>query len=438
MNFKIIPKDVKSDDVIISVIDEPIYNGSILTPAITITDKETGTEIAPSNYTVSYKNTTNAVLGSAGKSAPTISISFKKNYKGSVVKNFDIAPLTLTEEDLSVVVPDIKFSGKAITEKEVNPVLKYGKKTLSKGKDYDVAVANKPGVPNTMTATIVLKGNYSGTFVKDFKVYQDVVKAENFIVTVSDETLVYDGTKKMPAVTVEVMDGEDRITLTENKDYKLAYSDNIKAASKTDKKAPAVKVTGMGGYSGSTQKYPFTIERKTVTEEDLIFAVNDALYSGKGVTPKVSIIDKKTGKAVPSSEYTVSYANNIKASEKGLIDSPYVIITGKLNYNFDIDKELREFRIYNADIAKMTFGKIESVSYNQKQHKPVINVYSDKNMTNKLTESTDGVSGDYIVTYGDNRRAGKGTVIVKGINGYGGTKTVEFIILPKWLSWLIH
>ena len=47
---------------------------------------------------------------------------------------------------------------------------------------------------------------------------------------------------------------------------------------------------------------------------------------------------------------------------------------------------------------------------------------------------------DYTLEYGENIKAGNGTVIIRGKKGthgnYGGSKTVKFTIVPKWLEWL--
>ena len=69
-------------------------------------------------------------------------------------------------------------------------------------------------------------------------------------ITVSEAT--YTGTEQKPAVTVKI--GEN--TLTENKDYTLAYSNNINAGNNS----ATATVTGKGMYIGSTSK-KFSIKK---------------------------------------------------------------------------------------------------------------------------------------------------------------------------------
>ena len=64
---------------------------------------------------------------------------------------------------------------------------------------------------------------------------KDIKNAE---ITVSDENCIYDGTEKLPKVTVK-MNGS---TLKEGVDYEITYTDNINAG---DAK---ITLTGKGEY----------------------------------------------------------------------------------------------------------------------------------------------------------------------------------------------
>ena len=58
----------------------------------------------------------------------------------------------------------------------------------------------------------------------------------------------------------------------------------------------------------------------------------------------------------------------------------------------------------------------------------------DQKEDNPLTEGV-----DYEVNYPENEniKTGNGTVTITGLGEYGGTKTVRFLILPKWLKWFL-
>ena len=74
-------------------------------------------------------------------------------------------------------------------------------------------------------------------------IYVDRISADN--VTLENSIFTYDGNEKKPAVTVTNWQGT---TLTENVDYTVAYSNNIKAGTAT------VTVTGKGDYKGTANK----------------------------------------------------------------------------------------------------------------------------------------------------------------------------------------
>ncbi|MCR5267659.1 MAG: hypothetical protein K6E16_04010 [Lachnospiraceae bacterium] len=64
-------------------------------------------------------------------------------------------------------------------------------------------------------------------------------------------------------------------------------------------------------------------------------------------------------------------------------------------------------------------------------------VYSGKDKKTELSEwNPDSQNGAYEIAYGENTDAGSGYVILNGKGKYGGSKTIKFTILPKWLQWL--
>lgn len=436
VTFKIVPKAITGAEV--TVTGDTDYTGVALKPEFEINDADTGETIPTDCYSVAYTNTTNvATPGTLEKSLPVIKITGKKNYSGTLLKTFDINPRELTDEavtsgDLIITVSDVKEPKSEMTAKDIPVTIKYGKATLKNGKDYKVEFVRVPD-KSVQTATITFMGNYSGSFDKKFRIYADKISVSEFNVTLNKTSYDFTGNKITPSVTVTVnMDGESK-GLIEGKDYKLSCSNNVNAAKSTDsKKAPSVKITGAGAYTGSTQVYTFTIEEKELNESDFTLTVPDMKYTGNAIAPKFTLVNNLTGKKLGSSDYTVMYKDNVKLGEADSENAPTVIITGSGNYKGTIEKT---FRIYRTDVSTLTIDKIDNVAYTGKQIRPsgdAVKVYADKAKKQLLTEGV-----HYILTYGENTKAGKGTVTVIGVGEYGGSKAVSFTIVPKWLQWLL-
>lgn len=428
--FKIIPKALTADMI---AVDNVVYIGAALKPDVILTDGENS--VSESNYTVTYSNNTNVADVSA-KKAPMATIKGKGNYTGTVKVPFNIEPRELAADDLSILLADIKDNKKPITEAAIKPTIKYAnpitKKTitLKKGTDYTVNYA-RDIVNDNQQADIVFKGNYVNAepITVPFRIYdaQTTMNTSDFIAEVNDAGLTYTGAKLMPRIVVKDTTTIERI-LTEGKDYTLSYSNNINAAPNSAKKAPTVKITGKGLYKGTITQ-TFSIQPMTLSESDFDVVIGDVLCNPKKEqTPKVTVTNKATKKALKSADYTIT----VDGSTKTVSEAIDITISGKGNYDGPINKT---FRVYGTDIGKMAFDKIENQAYKGSAIRPAgdaVKVYADKKKTVKLTEGT-----DYVLEYGENIKAGSGSVIVKGIGNYGGSKTVKFTIVPKWLQWLL-
>ncbi len=132
-------------------------------------------------------------------------------------------------------------------------------------------------------------------------------------VTVNDaDALVYDGTKKTPAVTVTDKVGKE--IATDN--YTVIYSDNRDAGEAT------VTVAAKGAtYTGSAAA-TFTIKPAALTAD--MVKVANATYTGKALKPAVSVAS--------GVDYTVAYKNNTAVGKAS------AVVTGTGNYTGTITK----------------------------------------------------------------------------------------------------
>lgn len=129
-----------------------------------------------------------------------------------------------------------------------------------------------------------------------------------------------DFTVDNPSVTV-VYGNES--TLTKGVDYTVSTT--------TDANGTTVNVTGQGDYTG-------TLSKTFIPISNLSLKCKDAVYTGKKVTPEVTV---KNGETVlkADTDYAVSYSDNIEVSENAV-----ATITGKGDYYGSAEIP---FQIYN-------------------------------------------------------------------------------------------
>lgn len=443
VSFNIVPKEVKEEDLALEFDESFTYTGKAIKPEIKITDKATGSVLSAKDYTVTYANNTkvagkDAVNNKKKSIAPALTVKFKGNYKGSFTEKFEIVAKELTASDVSIEQAAVKDNGK-ITAASLRPVVKFGDVTLKNNTDYTVSFTPVEG-KDMQTATVTFMGNYTGSADFTFHMYKastDITDEKSDIfVDITAIPVIYTGDKITVAVSLrDTIDGE-YVYLEEGKDYTVSYKNNINVAKSNAKKAPSVTVTGKGAYKGSiTEK--FTIEPMELTADKFEIIAEDAKYTGKAVTPKVTVKNKETGKVLKKgTDYDLEYRYNVEITEK---DPAVVVVKGKGNYCYSEKDNLESdplayFRIYKTDVNSLYVdGVNKNETFTGSQIRPEIKVYSDKKKKNLVDPS------NYEVIYGENTKTGKGTVTIVGKErtDFGGKKEIKFNILPKSLKWLV-
>lgn len=137
---------------------------------------------------------------------------------------------------------------------------------------------------------------------------------------------VYDGTAKEPPINI-TYDGK---TLTNGKDYRLVYRNNINVGT------ASVEVEGLGRYMDSVA-CTFEIVCADLAQCTVTLSENSFEYDGKAKQPKVTVAGKN--KLTEGRDYTISWQNNVKPG-KGK-----AVLTGKGNYTGTVT---REFTIQKA------------------------------------------------------------------------------------------
>ena len=148
---------------------------------------------------------------------------------------------------------------------------------------------------------------------------------------------------------------------------------------------------------------------KTVNIADCVITVEDQTYTGKALTPAVTV-KYGTTTLKKDTDYTLTYKDNTN------VGTATVTVTGKGSYT---GSKAVKFKIAAVKMAKLKYT-VKNQTYTGKALKPAVTV---KYGTVTLKKNT-----DYTLNYKDNKKAGTATVIVTGKGNYTGSKTVKFKI----------
>lgn len=276
------------------------FNGSQLTPEVTVTD---GTMlIKDTDYTVTYGTNLNA-----GTAAGTVTITGMCWYAGSAAKQFDISPMAEGAATAAANVLNSNTTAQTISIAEAVAGLKAGGESLAYG---NVAVTegsdklkDTPSVSADGVLTFILKDGLTGESTARINV--EVTGLTNYV-------------RAIAAVTVNITDATpvtvnmDGMTLT-NKSYDGKTLSYTGAASGT---------TGSGTYTGSFdyQWYKgstkLTGAPKDAGSYTLRAVVSETGFAGEGgrnvtiepatVTIMASSKSAYVGDTTPDTEYKVS------------------------------------------------------------------------------------------------------------------------------------
>lgn len=308
-----------------------------------------------------------------------------------------------------------------------------GVPTWITGEKFDYTNWN-PGEPNNSGGTkdayhIWRKGKWDDTVAESYRLgfICEYEAPKGFWV---EEIGDYIYTGKAIKPTVKVYDGTT--LLSANKDYTVAYINNIAVNNASNKKtAPTITVTGKGNYSGNQSIY-FKIEPADISGDD--FSINNmtATYTGKKQTPIPKLMWKDKMLEYGKDFYIPEYDNAKNDSKAFKSAGKYQLtVIGKKNFTGTISSTLTISQSKkHIAINKVTVSGIKDVNWTGKQ----------RTQTGfKLNYGNDILSvknGDFTVAWGTNVDVGTGTVTFRGTGldtdgdgyCYVGAKSVSFKI----------
>ncbi len=424
-----IPKDDNGnelpipDELWVTDVRGYVYTGKAIKPEVRVYDYKKRLE-EKKDYTISYKNNTNAADKDHPTKAPTITITGKGNYEGKLLKTFTIAPKDITDADVKADDLTVAFNNKA--QKPV-PVVTWNGKKLSGKKDYSVRIGKGDATGSEVTIgadsypiTLTGTGNYTGERKIKFTITNAMPAAKLTVSKIAAQT--YTGKEIEPKPTVK----SGKTVLEEGSDYTLSYEDNIEVGT------ASVIITGKNRFAGM-KRVTFPIKEAALMNKAKIEMQfkSGTMYTGKEITASdyiVSVSVKANGvtQTLPlkkDKDYKVTYQNNVKAG------TATAVFEGINAYR---GTQKKTFKITAYDLQmdlnkKLSIQTADSYPYMKggSAQKPVVK-FDGK----VLTEGT-----DYTVSYKNNNAAGNAALMtVKGKGNFRGSVVKGYLVTIQNLS----
>lgn len=313
-------------------------------------------------------------------------------------------------------------------------------------RDYTVSYKNNKNVnldgKPVPTITVKGKGNYTGTQQVTFNIVPKALTDTD--ITADDIIVAYNG-KVIKSVPTVYRNGKK---LIRNTDYTVTYPLTEKGAYQTAGIHPIV-ITGKGGYTGKITVYE-NITKEVLLSKVSVSAIPKQTYTNEqmkeegGIRPASLKVTYKKEPLVEGQDYTVTYNND---QSVGKATATLTAVEGS-GY---IGSKSVTYQIVGTSITKAKVAGLENKPYVQmdqtqgteseeyeKTYQEVLQTSGTYSLTlndRVLVESTDGINGDYVVSYTGAAKkgavkAGTATIIFKGINEYSGQLKKTYRILP--------
>ena len=389
--FTITPLSIVDANVTLYQLQSYVYEGLQKKPGVR--EVTVGNINVPTQgYTTSYGDNVNAGTAS-------VTVTGLGNFKDSKTVTFEIEPKAVENSMITLSNYEYTYNGE-IQKPEV--IVRDGETTLVLDTDY--TLQNNGGkTVGAYDVTITGKGNYKGTASKTYII--NAKEVGSFEVTLSAESVIYNGSEQQPEVTVK--DGET--VLTPGVNYTVAYTDNVNVGMAT------VTVRGLGEYDGSRNK-TFLIKPKELSNAMVSLSSTTFTYNGLLQMPAVTVSD---GTALTSNDY---YITNEGGLDKGTYN---VMVTGRNNYTGTV---VRQYAINPMSIndAHVTLYQLQSYVYDGTEKNPGVREVA---VGSHIVPST-----SFTTTISPNVNVGTVTVTVTGEKNYTGSASTTFEITPKTVT----
>lgn len=389
--FSITPLSIADASVTLYQLQSYVYEGVQKKPGVR--EVAVGSIIVPTQgFTTTYGDNINA--GTA-----TVTVTGQGNYQDTKTVTFNIEQKAVENSMIALSNYEYTYNGE-IQKPEVT--VRDGETTLLLDTDYTL-LNNGGKTVGAYDVTITGKGNYKGTASKTYII--NAKEVGSFEVTLSTESVTYNGSEQQPEVTVK--DGET--VLTKGTHYTVSYTDNVNVGMAT------ITVRGQGEYEGSRNK-TFLILPKSLSDAMVSLNTTTFTYNGLLQMPAVTVSD---GTALTSNDY---YITNEGGLDKGTYN---VMVTGRNNYTGTV---VRQYAINPMSIndGQIILYQLQSYVYDGTAKNPGVREVA---VGSHIIPST-----SYTTAISSNINVGTVTVTVTGEKNYTGSTSTTFQILPKPVS----
>ena len=160
------------------------------------------------------------------------------------------------------------------------------------------------------------------------------------VVTLEEDSFVYDGTVKEPKIKSVILDGVTLVYNGRDGDYGFAYNRTSEVGTYND-----FIVGGQNNYTGEI-KLTWSITPRTVTAPTVTVSGAPFIYTSSAFTPEITVTDD-LGNVIDPKEYSVSYRDNTNAG------TATIIITDNAGGNYIVSGS-KTFTIEKAASAIVT------------------------------------------------------------------------------------
>lgn len=176
-------------------------------------------------------------------------------------------------------------------------------------------------------------------------------------------------------------------------------------------------LTGTGNYSG-TLALSFRVASGTSVNTLTASSIKAQKYTGKALTPKLTLKDPMTRKTLKSgTHYTLTYENNVNAGTAS------IVIQG-IEANGYVGTRRVTFTIQPCEIKKVNAKILDKkIYYTGTAQTPRVS------LTYKKMGLVQG--RDYQISYSSNTSKGKGIITLTGIGNYTSTRILKFTISAR-------
>ncbi len=421
--------------VTVSDIADKTYNGTAHTPAYTLTNTEKSGETVTCEAV--WENNTNA--GTA-----TLRLTGTGKYKGTLTKTFVIGAADISAATITFDKESYDYTGSVIAM-DSHITVKLGEYVVP-ASNYSI-IYNTEGIMGNNTLTLKGKNNLTG---EKFGQYKIVDWLGDCSLNMSE--FVFDGTKKVPTLTVTDVLGNLLDTTKYNVSYYSAPTTVGEDPYEADKKVEEpiqvgkyyVKVEGKNFVQGTlgTVDNPltFSIVPKQISAATYLidgnYVASDSSYtvyydgtSKLSTMQKVTVIDGKT--LEKDVDYVLGFYKNeacteeiTDASECVNAGTYYVKVTGLDSY------EASTYRLSFTIAPKQVTPTLTVVAQDYTGN-PIVPAKTD------ITVTAEGVAGeieDYTITCTNNVNIGIANISIHLTGNLIGYGSATFQILPRKIS----